>query len=197
MAGMDHSMPMANTPAGALGNAGRAMPGIEALYKKVDKSKVALVILLLDDDQAKVRKFVENRGYTFLVYRRTGDLPAPFDSNSIPSTVILGPDGQVTIRHDGMAEYGHVGIQSFAGAVGKNRSLGGFQQLFAVVQMAWRRNTLHPVAEQYLHRYPHGTNDRTQTGASQQRLNTREINSKRCFIIKSRKSVFQPLFWSY
>ena len=48
---------------------------------------------------------MKNRGYTFLVYRRTGDLPAPFDSNSIPSTVILGPDGQEAGRHDDMTEY--------------------------------------------------------------------------------------------
>ena len=41
---------MASAPAGAPGHFGRAMPGIEALYKKVDESKVALVMLLLDDD---------------------------------------------------------------------------------------------------------------------------------------------------
>ena len=81
------------------------MPGIEALYQKVDKSKVAFVMLSLDDDAAKARKFVKSQGYTFPVYMRTGDLPAPFDSNSIPSTVILGPDGRVAARHDGMAEY--------------------------------------------------------------------------------------------
>ena len=81
------------------------MPGIEALYKKVDHSKVAFVMLSLDDDAAKARKFVKAKGYTFPVYLRTGDLPAPFDSNTIPSTVILGPDGQVAARHDGMAEY--------------------------------------------------------------------------------------------
>lgn len=63
------------------------------------------MILSLDNDQTKVQKFVKNRSYTFLVYLRTGDLPTPFDSNSIPSTVILGPDGQVACRHDGMAEY--------------------------------------------------------------------------------------------
>ena len=50
MAGMDHSMPMASAPTGAPGNAGCAMPGIEVLYEKVDESKVALVMLLLDDD---------------------------------------------------------------------------------------------------------------------------------------------------
>ena len=81
------------------------MPGIEALYQKVDHSKVAFVMLSLDDDAAKARKFVKSQGYTFPVYLRTGNLPAPFDSNSIPSTVVLGPDGQVATRHDGMAEY--------------------------------------------------------------------------------------------
>ena len=81
------------------------MPGIEALYQKVDHSKVAFVMLSLDDDAAKARKFVKSQGYTFPVYLRTGNLPAPFDSNSIPSTVVLGPDGQVAARHDGMAEY--------------------------------------------------------------------------------------------
>ena len=81
------------------------MPGIEALYKKVDKSKVAFVMLSLDDDPAKAQRFFKSQGYTFPLYFRTGPLPAPFDSNSIPSTVILGPDGQVAARHDGMAEY--------------------------------------------------------------------------------------------
>ncbi len=81
------------------------MPGIYALYQKVDHSKVAFVMLSLDDDAAKARKFVKARGYDFPVYLRTGELPAPFNSNAIPSTVILGPDGQVAARHDGMAEY--------------------------------------------------------------------------------------------
>ena len=81
------------------------MPGIEALYKKVDHSKIAFLMLSLDDDAAKAQQFVKSQGYTFPVYLRTGHLPAPFDSNSIPSTIILGPDGQVAARHDGMAEY--------------------------------------------------------------------------------------------
>lgn len=81
------------------------MPGIEALYTKVDKSKVAFVMLSLDDNPAKAQAFLKKKGYTLPVYFRTGVLPAPFDSNSIPSTVILGPDGQVAARHDGMADY--------------------------------------------------------------------------------------------
>ena len=81
------------------------MPGIEALYRKVDKSKVAFVMLSLDENPAKAQKFFRSQGYTFPLYFRAGELPAPFDSNTIPSTVILGPDGQLAARHDGMADY--------------------------------------------------------------------------------------------
>ena len=99
------------------------MPGIEALYKKVDHSKVAFVMLSLDEDAAKAQKFVKAKGYTFPVYLRTSDLPAPFDSNSIPSTVILGPDGQVAARHDGMANYDtpefKAGLEQLATATGR------------------------------------------------------------------------------
>lgn len=81
------------------------MPGIHALYKKLDPKKVAFVMISLDENPAKAQSLLKRKGYTFPVYFPTDNLPAPFDSNSIPSTVILGPDGQVAARHDGMADY--------------------------------------------------------------------------------------------
>ncbi|MBC6609275.1 TlpA family protein disulfide reductase [Hymenobacter sp. BT188] len=81
------------------------MPGIHALYKKMDPKKVAFVMLSLDENPAKARAMIQRRGYTFPVYLPTGPLPAPFDSNALPSTVILDPQGQVAVRHEGMAEY--------------------------------------------------------------------------------------------
>ena len=81
------------------------MPGIYALYQKMDPNKVAFVMLSLDENPAKAQALLTRKGYTFPVYFPTGPLPAPFDSQSIPSTVILSPDGQVAARHDGMAEY--------------------------------------------------------------------------------------------
>lgn len=81
------------------------MPGIEALYQKVDKAKVAFVMLSLDENPARAQKFCQKQGYTFPLYFRAGALPAPFDASSIPSTVILGPAGQLAARHDGMADY--------------------------------------------------------------------------------------------
>ncbi|SMB83484.1 Redoxin domain protein [Hymenobacter roseosalivarius DSM 11622] len=81
------------------------MPGIQALYEKVDKSKVTFVMISLDEKPAKARALLQRRGYTFPVYFPIGPLAAPFNSTAIPSTIILGPDGQVAARHDGMAEY--------------------------------------------------------------------------------------------
>lgn len=81
------------------------MPGIHALYKKMDPKKVAFVMLSLDENPAKAQALLKRQRYTFPVYFPAGPLAPPFDSNSIPSTVILGPDGQVAARHDGMAEY--------------------------------------------------------------------------------------------
>ncbi|MDQ2770937.1 MAG: TlpA family protein disulfide reductase [Bacteroidota bacterium] len=81
------------------------MPGIQALYQKVDTSKIAFVMISLDENPAKAQKLMRQQGYTFPVYFPTAPLPAPFDSNSIPSTVVLGPDGTLAVRHDGMADY--------------------------------------------------------------------------------------------
>ncbi|SDY94698.1 TlpA family protein disulfide reductase [Hymenobacter psychrophilus] len=81
------------------------MPGIQVLYQKVDPKKVAFVMLSLDENPAKARAMVKRQGYSFPVYFPQGPLPAPFNSSAIPSTVILGPDGQVVARHEGMAEY--------------------------------------------------------------------------------------------
>jgi thiol-disulfide isomerase/thioredoxin len=81
------------------------MPGIQALYQKVDKSKVAFVMVSLDEHPARARALLKRRGYSFPVYFPAGPLAAPFDSQSIPSTIVLAPDGQVAARYDGMAEY--------------------------------------------------------------------------------------------
>ena len=81
------------------------MPGIHALYQKMDPAKVAFVMVSLVENPAKARALLQRRGYTFPVYFPTGPLPAPFNSSSIPSTVVLAPDGRVAARYDGMAEY--------------------------------------------------------------------------------------------
>jgi len=81
------------------------MPGLQALYQKTDTAKVAFVLISLDANPNKARALLKRKGYTLPVFFPAAPLPAPFDSPSIPSTVVLTPSGQLADRHDGMADY--------------------------------------------------------------------------------------------
>ncbi len=81
------------------------MPGLQALYQKVDTSKVAFVLISLDENQNKARALLKRKHYTLPVFFPTAELPAPFQTSSIPYTVVLTPEGRVADRHSGMADY--------------------------------------------------------------------------------------------
>ncbi|MGI4736622.1 MAG: TlpA family protein disulfide reductase [Janthinobacterium lividum] len=81
------------------------MPGLQALYQKVDTSKVAFVLISLDENQNKARALLKRKHFTMPVFFPAAPLGAPFASSSIPYTVILTPQGRVADRHSGMADY--------------------------------------------------------------------------------------------
>jgi len=83
------------------------MPSIEALYNRTDTSRVAFLMISVDDfDQHhKVKEFVTGRGFTFPVYTPAGALPDILRVRSIPTTFIVAPNGQVVMRKSGPANY--------------------------------------------------------------------------------------------
>ena len=81
------------------------MPGLQALYQKTDTAKVAFVLISLDANPNKAKALLKRKGYTLPVFFSAAPLPAPFDSPSIPSTIVLTPSGRLADRHDGMADY--------------------------------------------------------------------------------------------
>ncbi|WP_019946792.1 TlpA family protein disulfide reductase [Hymenobacter aerophilus] len=81
------------------------MPGIQALYERTDTSKVAFVLISLDRSPEKAQKFVLRQGFSFPIYFPAAPLPPPFDSQTIPSTIILSPDGRVAARYEGLVDY--------------------------------------------------------------------------------------------
>jgi len=89
------------------------MPGIQALYDKVDKSKVAFVLVSFDQNPKKAQAFIRRKGYTVPVYFPAAPLPPGFDSQAIPTTLILTPDGRVATRHEGMADYDSPEFQAY------------------------------------------------------------------------------------
>ena len=81
------------------------MPAIQKLYQSVDTTKVAFVMLSLDEDSQKARKFVQEHDFTFPVYVQGGPMPDAFQSQAIPTTLILDPNGQIVQRIEGMTNY--------------------------------------------------------------------------------------------
>ncbi|GGG38215.1 hypothetical protein GCM10011378_13140 [Hymenobacter glacieicola] len=81
------------------------MPGLQKLYNQVDKRKVAFVMISFDQNPEKARRLLARKGYTFPAYLPAAPLPPVFESESIPTTIIVGPDGQIAARHEGMADY--------------------------------------------------------------------------------------------
>ena len=81
------------------------LPGIQALYEKVDTSKVAFVLVSFDQNPKRAQAFIRRKGYTVPVYFPAAPLPPALDSQAIPTTILLTPDGRVAARHEGMADY--------------------------------------------------------------------------------------------
>ncbi|MGV3504100.1 MAG: TlpA family protein disulfide reductase [Adhaeribacter sp.] len=82
------------------------MPGIQDLYEKMPSDQIAFVMLSLDEDPAKAKKFVDRKGYTFPVYTPAGQLPSGYRAgNVIPTTFVISPEGKVVVQKSGMADY--------------------------------------------------------------------------------------------
>ena len=81
------------------------MPSIQSLYDKVDQNDVVFVMISLDKDPERAKKFIEKRDFSFPVYTATGALPRAFRSGSIPTTLVLSKDGKIVSKKVGMANY--------------------------------------------------------------------------------------------
>ncbi len=89
------------------------MPGIEALFQKTDSDKVVFVMVSVDEDPAKVEKFLKQNSYSFPVYFLIGSLPKVYHNNSIPRTYVLNPEGFIASQKVGMANYNTANFQAF------------------------------------------------------------------------------------
>lgn len=82
------------------------MPDIHRLFQRVGQEPgIAFAMIALDDDFGKSLSFVDKKDFTFPVYRLGSALPPDFQSNSIPTTFLLGKDGRIVSRKAGMAKY--------------------------------------------------------------------------------------------
>jgi len=98
------------------------MPDINDLYGKVNLNEVAFVMISRDDDFQKALSFTNKKGYDFPVYAAASRLPQVFQSNSIPTTFIISPEGKLVAKRKGMAKYDSEEFRNFL--VGLNKKSG-------------------------------------------------------------------------
>lgn len=91
------------------------MPSIEALYQQADTSRVMFLMISVDEYARRdnVRKFATEKNFTFPIYMPTGSLPSLLQVPSIPTTLIVAPDGRIVMRESGLANYNTDKIREF------------------------------------------------------------------------------------
>ncbi|TDI72847.1 MAG: TlpA family protein disulfide reductase [Bacteroidetes bacterium] len=93
------------------------MPIIHDLYEHMDGENIVFAMLSSDDSLEIARAFVEKKGYTFPVYLLHAGLPEPYSTNTIPTTYVISPDGDVVMRHTGMFNYNSEEFRNFLAEV--------------------------------------------------------------------------------
>ncbi|BDC99406.1 hypothetical protein PEPS_16870 [Persicobacter psychrovividus] len=81
------------------------LPDILSLMEKTDRSKVAFILLNMDRKPEALERFMKKKGYDFQYYRMHSPLPELLQSQSLPTTHIISPEGKLLTTKKGMAYY--------------------------------------------------------------------------------------------
>jgi thiol-disulfide isomerase/thioredoxin len=101
------------------------LPSIERLQKAVAAEGVTFICVATDSDPDRVREFASRHGSTLPIFVLCeGDLPAVFDSDYIPATYVVSPDGTIVYQHTGAAQWDHPRAVSFLRALALKHGLG-------------------------------------------------------------------------
>lgn len=92
------------------------MPSIQGLFEKVNAEDIAIVCVS-QEDHATVAAFMRKKGYSFPVYTLQGAPPRVFETEGIPATFILSPDGQIVFKHVGAAKWDDEKVVNFLNAL--------------------------------------------------------------------------------
>jgi peroxiredoxin len=82
------------------------MPEIQKLYDTFKSNPDIAFLLVSNEDNEKIRGFVDKRDYTFPVYSSRSPSPEPFSTRSIPTTFVISKKGEIKIRETGAYNWG-------------------------------------------------------------------------------------------
>jgi thiol-disulfide isomerase/thioredoxin len=82
------------------------MPHIESLYKKVsEQENLEFLMIALDKEFEKSKDFIDKKGFTFPVVHASYGLNNALQSQSIPTTLVVDPNGEIVFYQEGMSNF--------------------------------------------------------------------------------------------
>lgn len=82
------------------------MPHISELYKKIGATtEVEFLMIALDDDFEKSKKYIRDKGFEFPVVHAAYGLNASLQSQAIPTTLVVSPEGEIVFYQEGMSNF--------------------------------------------------------------------------------------------
>jgi thiol-disulfide isomerase/thioredoxin len=82
------------------------MPHISELYKSLEKEPTIEFLLVgLDNDIEKSRKFLEGKSWSFPTAHASFGLNSSLQSSSIPTTLVVSPAGKIIFYQEGMSNF--------------------------------------------------------------------------------------------
>lgn len=89
------------------------MPGINELYNKVKEEDIIFLMLSVDDDFEKAKRFKKKKGFDFEILMLDGPFPEMYYTQSIPTTFVINAGGELALAHMGMADYDTADFKDF------------------------------------------------------------------------------------
>ena len=89
------------------------MPGINNLYGQVKDDNIEFIMLSLDQDFEKAKKFREKKDFDFEIYKLEGPVPQMYSTRSIPTTYVIDAEGNLALTHKGMGDFDNKDFKQF------------------------------------------------------------------------------------
>lgn len=93
-------------------------PTIQKLYE-AKKDKVQFVLIAMQDEEEKVKKYLAENKFTTPVYLATSPLSEKMLPNVFPTTYILGKNGRILKKDDGASDWNSASVHQFIDSVTK------------------------------------------------------------------------------
>lgn len=96
------------------------MPSINSLQSKIrNKDKVNFIMVDVDNKTPSSVNYMQKNNYQLKVYSILSAIPENIFSGTLPTTVIIEPNGDIVFQHSGMADYDTKEMLNFINTLSK------------------------------------------------------------------------------